>query len=86
MAGRAPVQEWYPHGFWGQVGAVGELVRRMSDQLSSTPQVFVAGGDASRLAAFLPQARVVSELVLAGIALCADGSPIGPHAEPAENG
>ena len=57
--------------FWGQVGAVCELVRRMSDQLGAVPQVFVAGGDAERLAAFLPQTQVVPELVLAGIALCA---------------
>jgi type III pantothenate kinase len=55
--------------FWGQVGAVRELVRRMSDELGAVPQVFVAGGDAERLAAFLPQAQVVPELVLAGIAL-----------------
>jgi type III pantothenate kinase len=57
--------------FWGQVGAVCELVRRMSDQLGAVPQVFVAGGDAERLAAFLPQTQIVPELVLAGIALCA---------------
>jgi type III pantothenate kinase len=55
--------------FWGQVGAVRELVRRMSEELGAVPQVFVAGGDAERLAAFLPQAQVVPELVLAGIVL-----------------
>jgi len=53
--------------FWGQVGAVRELVQRMSDRLEAAPQVFVAGGDAERLAAFLPEAQVVPELVLAGI-------------------
>jgi type III pantothenate kinase len=53
--------------FWGQVGAVRELVQRMSDQLEAAPQIFVAGGDAERLAAFLPDAQVVPELVLAGI-------------------
>jgi type III pantothenate kinase len=63
--------------FWGQVGAVCELVRRMSDQLGAVPQVFVAGGDAERLAAFLPQTQVVPELVLAGIALCAGRSRTG---------
>jgi type III pantothenate kinase len=57
--------------FWGQVGAVRELVRRIADELESPPQLFVAGGDAARLAAFLPRTRVVPELVLAGIALCA---------------
>lgn len=59
--------------FWGSVGAVRELVARMSDQLDAVPQVFVAGGDAERLAAFLPQARVVPELVLAGIWIAAGG-------------
>lgn len=63
--------------FWGQVGAVSELVRRMSDQMGTVPQVFVAGGDAERLAGFLPQAQVVPELVLAGIALCAGCSRSG---------
>jgi len=57
--------------FWGQVGAVRELTRRIAAELASPPQLFVAGGDAERLAAFLPQARVVPELVLAGIALVA---------------
>ena len=57
--------------FWGQVGAVRELTHRIAAELASPPQLFVAGGDAERLAAFLPQARVVPELVLAGIALCA---------------
>jgi len=59
--------------FWGQVGAVRELTQRIAGELASPPQVFVAGGDAERLAAFLPQARVIPELVLAGIVLCAPG-------------
>jgi type III pantothenate kinase len=62
--------------FWGSVGAVGELVRRISDQLGAIPLVFVAGGDAERLAAYLPQVQVVPELVLAGIALCAGCSRV----------
>lgn len=58
--------------FWGQIGAVGELVRRMSAReisarASQSPQVFIAGGDAARLAAYLADARVVEELVLGGI-------------------
>ena len=56
--------------FWGSVGAVRELVSRMSQPLAHEPQLFVGGGDAQRLADFLSsQARVVGELVLAGIAL-----------------
>jgi type III pantothenate kinase len=57
--------------FWGQVGAVRELTHRIAGELACSPQLFVAGGDAERLAGFLPQARVVPELVLAGIALVA---------------
>jgi len=67
--------------FWGQVGAVRELTQRIAGELASPPQLFVAGGDAERLAAFLPQARVVPELVLAGIALCARGSLPRPARE-----
>ena len=70
--------------FWGQVGAVRELTQRIAGELASPPQLFVAGGDAERLAAFLPQARVVPELVLAGIALCARGSSIRPSGKTAE--
>jgi type III pantothenate kinase len=56
--------------FWGNVGAVRELVSRIAQELSTPPQLFIAGGDAERIAALVsPQARVAPELVLAGIAL-----------------
>ena len=56
--------------YWGSVGTVGELVRRISSQLDQTPQLFLAGGDAARLQPYLPDAAdVVPELVLSGLAL-----------------
>jgi type III pantothenate kinase len=56
--------------YWGSVGAVGELVRRMAAELGNEPQLFLAGGDAAKLEPYLPlPARVVPELVLSGIAL-----------------
>jgi type III pantothenate kinase len=54
--------------FWGNVGAVREIVDRVQRELSVVPQVFVTGGDARRLAGFVsPEARFVPDLVLAGI-------------------
>jgi type III pantothenate kinase len=56
--------------YWGSVGAVCEVVRRMAAELNGDPQVFVAGGDAAKLQPFLPAtAHIVPELVLSGIAL-----------------
>jgi type III pantothenate kinase len=55
--------------FWGSVGAVRELVDRMSQDVHSPVRVFVTGGDAQRLAGYLaPDARFVPDLVLIGIA------------------
>jgi type III pantothenate kinase len=55
--------------FWGSVGAVRELVNRISAELGVAPQVFVTGGDARRLTEYLGQdARFVPDLVLLGIA------------------
>jgi type III pantothenate kinase len=60
--------------FWGAVGAVRELVTRISQTLSQSPQVFVTGGDLSRLAPLVGgETRFVPNMVLAGIALaCKD--------------
>ena len=66
--------------FWGQVGAVRQVAQQMSDALATPPQVFVAGGDAERLAAFLPHAQIVPELVLAGIWIA--GSRQDPPSAP----
>ncbi len=55
--------------FWGAVGAVRELVQRLSDDLPRPPDVIVTGGDLRQLASQLPGSRYVPHLVLAGIAL-----------------
>ncbi|MCY2996381.1 MAG: type III pantothenate kinase [Planctomycetota bacterium] len=56
--------------YWGSVGAVCELVRRIAGGVDHELEIFVAGGDAARLAPYLPAtAQVVPELVLSGIAL-----------------
>jgi type III pantothenate kinase len=56
--------------FWGTIGAVREIVGRLSSALESQPQLFLAGGDAAKLAPFLEETvQIVPELVLAGIAL-----------------
>ena len=58
--------------FWGNVGAVREIVDRVRRELVDAPQVFVTGGDARRLAGFVaPDARFVPDLVLAGIVVSA---------------
>lgn len=56
--------------FWGSIGAVREVVDRMSRNVGADLQLFLAGGDAEKLSPFLPSsAKIVPELVLAGIAL-----------------
>lgn len=55
--------------FWGGVGAIKELVDRVTTQLETTPQLLVAGGDARLLAEHLDNAAFVPDLVLLGILL-----------------
>jgi type III pantothenate kinase len=56
--------------FWGNVGAVREIVERIASELHETPRVFVTGGDARRLAGFVSiEANYIPDLVLAGIVL-----------------
>ncbi|MCU0879182.1 MAG: type III pantothenate kinase [Pirellulaceae bacterium] len=66
--------------FWGAVGAVREVIARMTSELaaqtpkSPSPQLFVTGGDLARLAPLVDQqARFVPQMVLAGIALVGFG-------------
>jgi type III pantothenate kinase len=60
--------------FWGMVGAVRELVTRLSQECEVPPDVFVTGGDVQRLASALgPDVRVVPNMVLSGIAIAAAG-------------
>jgi type III pantothenate kinase len=56
--------------FWGAVGAVREIVERMSAGLAQPPQIFITGGDLRQLAQQLgDKATFVPNLVLSGIAL-----------------
>jgi len=55
--------------FWGAVGAVRELIARLSAGLNPQPKLFVTGGDLRQLAAHLEGARFVPNLVLCGIAV-----------------
>ena len=54
--------------FWGSVGAIRELVARIGDVTPGSPQVYLTGGDAERLAPFITgDAVFVRDLVLQGI-------------------
>ncbi|MDX1947519.1 MAG: type III pantothenate kinase [Pirellulaceae bacterium] len=56
--------------FWGAVGAVREIATRLSAGLDPSPQIFVTGGDLTRLAPLVGEhTRYVPNLVLAGVAL-----------------
>jgi type III pantothenate kinase len=59
--------------YWGAVGAMRELIAKLSEQIdkpSLRPELFLTGGAAASVAAELdPTARYVEYLVLAGIAL-----------------
>lgn len=58
--------------YWGSVGAIRELIDRMSQLWQTPPDRFVAGGDMQAMLPYLgPGNRYVSELVLGGIALTA---------------
>lgn len=55
--------------FFGQLGAVRELVRRMSDGLDGAPaELFLTGGGGPLLATALSEARLVPHLGLRGLA------------------
>ena len=56
--------------FWGAVGAVREVIERMSADLNQPPHVFVTGGDLRHLAPLVsPHSRFVPNMVLSGIAI-----------------
>jgi type III pantothenate kinase len=56
--------------YWGAVGAMRELIARLSEKLDRPPEVFLTGGAAPSVAATLdPTARYIEHLVLAGISL-----------------
>jgi type III pantothenate kinase len=58
--------------FWGAVGAVREIVERISAQLDQQPEIFVTGGDLRQLTEHLgDEASFVPHMVLSGIAIAA---------------
>jgi type III pantothenate kinase len=64
--------------FWGAVGAVRELIDRLSADQPSPPHVFVTGGDLARLAPLVGgDAAFVPNMVLAGLAI-ADRTLVSP--------
>jgi type III pantothenate kinase len=56
--------------FWGAVGAVREVIERMSAGLPQQPHIFVTGGDLRHLAPLVsPHSQFVPNMVLSGIAI-----------------
>ncbi len=64
--------------FWGQLGAVKELIAR---QAGTEVEIFVTGGGGALLASHLPRARFESHLPLQGLVLIADRTQI-PASKP----
>ena len=62
--------------FWGAVGAVRELLTRQAAGLAPAPWLVWTGGDAEAIAPRIdwPDARVVPDLVLEGLARVAFGA------------
>ena len=65
--------------YWGMIGAVRELVARMSENQINPPQLFITGGGAPRLVSHLASDSVtprhIPNLVLSGIALASQNLP-----------
>jgi type III pantothenate kinase len=56
--------------FWGAVGAIREVIARLSADLDAEPQVFLTGGAAPAVADLLgSEVRYAAHLVLSGIAI-----------------
>ncbi|MGY8768304.1 MAG: type III pantothenate kinase [Pirellulales bacterium] len=59
--------------YWGSVGAIQYLVQRMEDQFSEQVDLFISGGDASKIAAQGNRSmQTVPHLVLSGIAVAVE--------------
>jgi len=68
VVGKSTVQAIRSGLFWSHVGAVRELVQRITADLGSRPDIFIAGGDAEKLATYLGSSvTVVPNLVFQGI-------------------
>ncbi len=64
--------------YWGAIGAVGEIVARLTKTLPMQPDLFITGGAARTVANSLDEsmgARFVPHLVLSGIALIDEQGP-----------
>jgi type III pantothenate kinase len=60
--------------YWGAVGAMRELIARLSEPLDAKPEIFLTGGAAPSVAGALdPNARYFEHLVLSGIAMAKIG-------------
>ncbi|QDT39634.1 type III pantothenate kinase [Stratiformator vulcanicus] len=55
--------------YWGGVGAVIELVRRISIELDDQPAIYLTGGAAPRLVPYVAQARHLPTFALQGMVL-----------------
>lgn len=58
--------------YWSAVGAVRELIHRISNELASEPATYITGGFGEHLAQHLDGAVHIPHLVVAGIALSSD--------------
>ena len=65
--------------FWGQLGAVKELIER---QIGSDADIFVTGGGGALLAEHLPSARFEPHLPLQGLVLIAGRKPLAESRSP----
>ena len=72
--GRNTLQAMQSGIFWGTVGAVGELTRRLTTNLPSAGRIFVTGGDGRALTPHIHSAEHIPDLVLSGIALVGEPS------------
>lgn len=75
--GKSTTQAMASGAYWGTLGAVRELIQRVSDDLKVKPELFVTGGASGPFVSKLgggnlPPARHVPHLVLAGIRIAAD--------------
>ena len=72
--GKATVPAMRSGLFWGAIGAVRQLIDRLSSQVTGQPEVYLTGGAGPTVASLLgPCARHVPHLTLTGIALTARG-------------
>ncbi len=76
VVGKSTQEAIFAGLYWGLVGAVHELTARITQECPQPPQLFLTGGEATRLVAHLTndlqKFRHLPNLVLSGIALVAE--------------